>query len=95
MSRYDKRSADELKIPFAYQQKAVLRFLQKKITGKERCSALAVYNTITWIASDFSNENSEKIVHNWPKIIATYSASGFLPDAFGLNLFIRCEFRVH
>mgnify|MGYP001557949710 CR=1 FL=1 len=76
MSKYDKRNANELKIPFAYQQKAVLRFLQTKFTGKERHFALSVYDTITWIVSDFSNEHSGKIVHNWPRVVSTYSGIG-------------------
>jgi len=76
MSKYDKRKSDELKIPYAYQQKAILRFLKKKFMSKERCSALSVYNTITWIVSDFSKENSDKIPHNWPSMINTYSGIG-------------------
>lgn len=76
MSKYDKRSAKELKIPFAYQQKAVLRFIKSKFVGKERCSALAVYSTLTWIASDFSKENTNHIPHNWPSMINTYSGIG-------------------
>lgn len=76
MSKYDKRSAKELKIPFTYQQKAILRFIKTRFVGKERCSALAVYNTLTWIASDFSKDNSDKIPHNWPSIISTYSGIG-------------------
>jgi hypothetical protein len=76
MSKYDKRSAKELKIPFAYQQKAILRFIKSKFNGKERCSALAIYNTLTWIASDFSKERPNYIPHNWPSMIHTYSGIG-------------------
>ena len=76
MSKYDKRSAKELKLPYAYQQKSVLRYLKTKFEGKERNSALSVYNTMTWIVSDFSKENSDKVPHNFPSMIHTYSGIG-------------------
>ena len=99
MNKYDERDADVLKIPYAYQQKDVLRFLQKKYEGKARAMALLIYNTISWIASDFSNELSTNEVHNWPKVIATYSGVGistvrkYIRDFIGWEIVKEERFR--
>lgn len=76
MGKYDKRNLGEEKYPYAFQQKIVLRYIKKLYTGKSRVSALIVYNTLCWIISDFSKNDSETEVRNWPKTIATYSGIG-------------------
>lgn len=76
MSKYDSRSLGEEKHPYAFQQKIVMRYIRRLYSGKERVAALTTYCTICWIASDFSNDLSEKEVNNWPKTIATYSGIG-------------------
>ena len=76
MSKYDKRNMGEERYPYSFQQKLVLRHIRNKFSGKERASLLLVYSTICWIASDFSNEESEKEVNNWPKVISKYSGVG-------------------
>lgn len=76
MSKYDERSFGDEKYPFTFQQKIVLRYIKGLYSGKARVSALTVYNTICWIASDFSKNDTDKEVRNWPKTIATYSGIG-------------------
>lgn len=75
MSKYDKRNLGA-EYPYAYQQKLVLRYIKESFKGKERASMILAYDTITWIVSDFSKEDSSIEVNNWPKVMRTYSGMG-------------------
>ncbi len=55
--------------PFCWQEKKVLRLIQKSLKGIERAKTLLLYTVLTWIDNDF---NGEPILW-YTKTIATYS----------------------
>lgn len=76
MSKYDKRNLGEEKHPYAFEQKIALRYMKNLCSGKERASLLLTYLGICWIASDFSRDDMEHRVRNWPKTLSTYTGLG-------------------
>lgn len=64
-----KTKRDIKKQPFAWQEKHILRLLQKTFKGNELSRYLLLYNALTWIHSDFNGEP----VKYFTKTISKYS----------------------
>ena len=90
MSKYDlrKKRGDNTD-PYSFQNKTVLRYIKHLYPGRDRMSAIIVYCTICWIASDFSKDDPEHNVKNWPKTIATYSGIGMGTAQKHVREFVR------
>lgn len=64
--------------PFAWQEKHILRLIKSSFKGSELSRYLLLYNTLTWLHSDFNG----KPIKYFTKIINTYSGLSprFIPE---------------